>query len=286
MSERAHHYTSDDGLTLYCRDFAANANGGVTALCLPGLTRNSRDFIALAHHLQPQRRVLCPDLRGRGHSDRDPEWKNYQPPVYVRDTWTLLDGLEVQRVVIIGTSLGGLMAMVMAVQQPERVAGIILNDVGPEIAPEGLERIRGYVGETPSAQNWDEAVARTRAVYGQALPDLDEAGWQAYARQGWREDAHGVPRPDYDAGIGRAIREASGEAPDPWPMFRALQCPTLVLRGAYSDILSEAILARMHTELPALQSETIPGRGHVPLLDEPPSLTAIDAFLAGIDASK
>ena len=276
-------WQSAEGLTLFYRDFGPLDGEGVAVLCLPGLTRNSRDFIELAEHLANERRVVCPDLRGRGHSQHDPEWRNYQPMSYVADTWRLLDTLGLERVVVIGTSLGGLMAMIMAAQQPQRLAGVVLNDVGPEIAPEGLARIRGYTGRLPAVDSWEGAVAQARQIYGAALPDLDDARWLAFARQGFRENAEGVPQLDHDPAIGRAIAEVSGEPPDPWPLFRALSMPTLALRGEFSDILSPATLARMQQEKPDLRVVTVANRGHVPLLDEPESLAAIEQLLAELD---
>ncbi len=276
-------WDSAEGLRLFYRDFGSSEGAGVPVLCLPGLTRNSRDFNQLADHLARHRRVICPDLRGRGHSQHDPEWRNYQPLTYVNDTWRLLDTLELERVVVIGTSLGGLMAMIMAAQQPVRLIGVVLNDVGPEIAPEGLARIRGYTGKLPAVRNWEDAVAQVRQIYGAALPGLDDKRWLAFAQQGFRENAEGLPQLDYDPAIGRAIAEVSGEPPDPWPLFRALTMPSLALRGEFSDILAPATLARMQREKPDLRVVTVANRGHVPLLDEPESLAAIDDFLASLD---
>jgi len=285
QAQRTGTWESAEGLKLFYRDFGPREGGGVPVLCLPGLTRNSRDFTDLARHLAERRRVVCPDLRGRGHSQHDPEWRNYQPLTYVNDTWRLLDALGLERVVVIGTSLGGLMAMIMAAQQPQRLIGVVLNDVGPEIAPEGLARIRGYTGKLPAVLSWEDAVAQVREIYGVALPGLDDARWLAYARQGFRENAEGIPQLDYDPAIGRAIEEVSGEPPDPWPLFRALTMPTLALRGESSDILAPATLERMQQEKPDLQAVIVANRGHVPLLDEPESLAAIDAFLANLDDS-
>jgi pimeloyl-ACP methyl ester carboxylesterase len=275
-------WRSHDGLQLFYRD-AGPHNEATPILCLPGLTRNSRDFTQFAAHLAASRRVICPDLRGRGSSEHDPEWRNYQPLTYVADTWQLLDELGIQRVVVIGTSLGGLMAMIMAAQQPVRLAGVVLNDVGPEIAPEGLARIRAYAGKLPPVTNWTEAAAQVREVYGLALPGLDQAAWLAYARQSFRENAEGIPQLDYDPAIGLAIQEVSGEPADPWPLFRALTMPALALRGELSDILAPATLARMQQEKPDLVAVTVANRGHVPLLDEPDSLAAIETFLATLD---
>lgn len=278
------YYAGHDGLQLFYRDFEPG-RPGTPVICLPGLTRNSRDFEKLAVHLAKRRRVVTPDLRGRGFSAWDPEWRNYHPGTYVSDVWALLDSLAIGRVAVIGTSLGGLIAMLMAFQGRERLAGVIMNDIGPEIAPEGLARVMAYTGNLPPVSNWDEAITQTREVYGQSLPDLDAAGWEEVARRGYRANADGVPALDMDPNIGTAIREAGAVGGDPWLLFDALaDTPTLVLHGALSDILSLEILARMHARKPDLQSVEIPNRGHVPLLDEPESLSAIDRFIDSLPA--
>ena len=279
MTMTEHRYRSPDGLTLFYRDYDGDASR-CPVVCLPGLTRNSRDFEDFAPHVAPQRRVLCPDLRGRGFSDRDPEWRNYHPGTYVADTWRLLDGLGIDRVLLVGTSLGGLMSMTMGAEQPERVVGIVLNDVGPEIAPEGLQRIMAYAGKLDPPADWDDAAAQARAVYGLAMPGLDDAMWGRMARRGYREDETGRPVPDADPNIGRALREVGPTGADPWQAFAALgDLPVLLLRGETSDILSREIVARMREVKPDLIAVEVPERGHVPLLDEPESLAAIDAFL-------
>ena len=276
------YYTSDDGLSLYYRDFSPNM-AGTPVICLPGLTRNSRDFEDLALYLSDRRRVLTPDLRGRGFSQHDPEWRNYHPGTYVRDVWRLLDQLSIDRVVVIGTSLGGLIAMALAGQNSSRLAGVIMNDIGPEIAPEGLARVQKYAGRLPSIGSWDEAIAQSREIYGEWLPGLSAADWEKLARRAYRSGDDGVPLLDMDPEIGRAVREVRPSDGDPWELFRALaETPTMVLRGALSDILSPGILAHMLEIKPDLEVVEVPNRGHVPLLDEPECLAAIDKFLAGI----
>jgi len=275
-------YRSHDGLELFYRDFAPDSPG-VPVLCLPGLTRNSRDFEDLGLHLSATRRVLAPDLRGRGFSQHDPDWRNYHPGTYVRDVLTLLDLLRIERVIIIGTSLGGLIAMAMALRDPTRLRGVVLNDVGPEIAPEGLARIRKYTGRLPPVADWNEAIAQTREVYGAALPGLSADDWRKMARRAYRESDDGIPRLDIDPGIGEAVRVVGPQTLDPWQAFDALrETPLLVLRGAMSDILSEATLKRMQERNPDLTAVTVPDRGHVPLLNEPECISAIENFIRSL----
>jgi pimeloyl-ACP methyl ester carboxylesterase len=280
LTAREHTFSSADGLRLFCRVYPAGASGTLPVLCLPGLTRNSRDFAALAVHLSPTHEVLTPDLRGRGRSDFDPDPSRYQLQTYVNDAFALLDALGRERVIVIGTSLGALMGMVMAAMKPARIAALILNDAGPELDPAGVRRIAGYAGKLPPVSSWAEAAAQTRSVYGAALPGLDDAAWLDYARRGYRENPQGIPVPDVDPRISEAFKQASSTPLDLWPVFAAIHAvPVLVIRGATSDILSAQTLARMAKEHPHLEQATIPNRGHTPLLDEREALSAIDAFL-------
>jgi len=276
-------WQSHDGLRLYARAYDAPRAGAPTVLCLHGLTRNSRDFEDLAPHLQRLYRVIVPDLRGRGFSARDPQLQNYQPAIYVQDILALLATVDAPRVAIIGTSLGGMLAMMLSFSHPERIAAIILNDVGPEIDPVGIERIKQYAGKLPPARTWGEAAAQTRTVYGDAWPGLPPERWEALARRGYRESAAGMVEPDADPNIGEALRAAPAAALDLWPLWNALRnVPTLAIRGARSDILSSGTFARMKRENADLQQLEVANRGHVPLLDEPECLTAIDAFLTRV----
>lgn len=281
MTER--YYDSADGLRLYYRDYRAGEPGRLPVLCLPGLTRNSRDFAHVAERLQAHRRVLCADLRGRGKSQHDPDWRNYHPGTYLGDVARLLADAGVERCVLFGTSLGGILTMMLAATQPQRVGAAILNDIGPEVDPAGLARIASYVGRQAPARTWEEAVATVRSTYGIALPDLTDEQWADYTRRTYTEVA-GVPRLDVDPNIGEAVRSAPAvAAPDLWPIFAALgPVPTLALRGRTSDILSSATFELMQARKPDLVRVEIPNRGHVPLLDEPEAVAAIDRFLAAL----
>jgi pimeloyl-ACP methyl ester carboxylesterase len=276
-------WQSHDGLRLYARVYDGARSAAPTVLCLHGLTRNSRDFEDLAPHLQRRYRVIVPDLRGRGFSARDPQPQNYQPGIYVQDVLALLGAAVAPRVAVIGTSLGGMLAMMLGFSHPDRIAGIVLNDVGPEIDPVGIERIKQYAGRLPPALTWSEAEAQTRAVYGDAWPGLAPDRWTALARRGYRQNAAGMVELDADPNIGEALRAAPATALDLWPLWKALRkVPTLAIRGERSDILSAATFARMKTQNPDLQQLQVANRGHVPLLDEPECVVAIDAFLSRI----
>lgn len=282
MTAAQYWYDSHDGLRLHSLVYAGPAATAPVLLCLHGLMRNSRDFEDLAPHLAARYRVIVPDMRGRGFSARDPVFNNYQLPVYVQDTLALLRGLGAAQVSIIGTSMGGLMAMVLAAKQPGLVTGMVLNDVGPELDPAGIERIRGYAGRTSPVHSWPEALAQVRSVYGSAWPDLNQAGWEKLVRRGYRANAQGIPEVDADPMIGEPLRNTQAAAPDLWPLWSALaQIPVLAIRGEHSDILSAATLARMQKK-PACTTLTVANRGHAPLLDEPACVAAIDAFLQSL----
>ncbi|MEO1247955.1 MAG: alpha/beta hydrolase [Pseudomonadota bacterium] len=281
MESNATYYTSEDGLSLYYRDFGTG-DSATPIICLPGLTRNSRDFEDFAQRLESRRRVLTPDLRGRGHSDYDPEWRNYHPLTYVNDTWRLLDTLGIERVIVMGTSLGGLCGMAMSMQDNARIAGLIMNDIGPEIAPEGIRRVQEYTGRLPPVADWDGAVRQTREVYGAWLPGLSDEQWREMARRAYREH-DGVPRLDFDPNVGRAVREVGPQKGDPWQFFATLRdTPVTLLWGVDSDILSKDICDKMLAAKPDLKVVPVANRGHVPLLDEPECIEAIDAMLEAV----
>ena len=278
-----HFWSSHDGLKLYTRVYPGPDASAGTVLCLHGLTRNSRDFEDLAPHLQRRHRVIVPDVRGRGLSARDPNPQNYQPAIYLQDILALIDSLDAQRVALIGTSMGGLLAMMMAAGHRDRVSGVVLNDMGPEVDPAGLERIKGYAGRLPKPKNWDDAIAQTRSMFGEAWPNLSADRWSALARRGYREEA-GVLSVDADPMIGEMLRAAPPAATATlWPFWKALRgIPMLAIRGAQSDILSGATFAKMKAENPQLVQLEVAQRGHAPLLDEPECVAAIDAFLAQV----
>lgn len=281
---RDRYFAASDGLQLYYRDFDSPGSGRAPLLCLPGLTRNSRDFESTALRLQRTRRVLCADLRGRGRSQYDPDWRNYHPGTYLADIARLLADAGAARVVLLGTSLGGYLSMALAATEPRLAAAVILNDIGPEVDRAGLARIAAYVGRDAAVQSWPEAARRARDVNGHAFPELTDEAWLAFARRSWIE-ADGVIRLDMDPHVGDAVRAApAAAAPDLWPLYAALaSVPTLAIRGATSDVLSIATFDRMLREKPDLRRVTVPGRGHAPSLDEPACIEALDAFLAEVE---
>lgn len=281
MAASEYWFDSAEGLRLFSRVYPAATAGAPVVVCLHGLMRTGRDFEDLAEHLAPRYRVIVPDVRGRGFSARDPTYANYQIPVYLADLGRLLAELGAARVTIVGTSMGGLMAMVLAAMQPQMVAGIVLNDVGPQVERAGIERIRAYAGKAPPVRDWAGAVARIRLVYGPALPGLSDARWEKLTRACYRADALGVPQPDADPLIAEPLRDISRAAPDLWSLWSTIKrVPMLVIRGELSDLLSAATVARMQREKPDLCTVTALNRGHPPLLDEPECVAAIDEFLS------
>jgi pimeloyl-ACP methyl ester carboxylesterase len=261
-------YPSADGLRLYARDYPGPSAQSPVILCLPGLTRNSKDFAQLADELQHSHRVICPDQRGRGRSARDSDASRYQPDQYARDMIALLDLLNIPEAIIIGTSLGGIMAILMLGAAPVRIKAVVLNDIGPEVDPRGVVRIAGYVGKSVVANNWEEAVQQTALINRAAFPDYVGRDWHAMARELYVQQGN-LPVLDYDPLIAQGI--AAGTAtPNLWPLFDKVGMkPMLVIRGQNSDILSVETLAEMTRRLPHLVSLNIAGRGHAPTLNEP-----------------
>lgn len=276
--ERA--YTSQDGLRLYYRDYGDRLSPKTPILCLAGLTRNSADFHPIAQRLAAGRRVVCPDYRGRGRSDHDADWRRYNPVTYVNDVRHLLAAAGLHRVAIIGTSMGGILAAFMAVAMPAAVAGVVLNDVGPEVDAVGLSRIIAYISEDRPQPDWETAAQHLRDI----LPDPahhDAEGWIRVARATYREGDDGLLHFDWDTNLVKPLIKGGYATGDFWPAFRALRrVPLLVVRGGKSDVLSEATLGRMADRLPGLAQVTVPGVGHVPSLSEPEAVEAIDALVA------
>ncbi|MEE4277171.1 MAG: alpha/beta hydrolase [Halieaceae bacterium] len=283
---RDHFYESADGLTLYARDYPGPASSTLLpVLCMHGLTRNSADFAWIAAHLAQTRRVIAVDQRGRGRSDYDPNPDNYTPSTYVGDMFRLLDELAIDRMLVIGTSMGGLMAMIMANMQADRFAGIVLNDIGPELDPAGLERIKSYVGRHRRIQSWDDAVAATREINETAFPKYSDAEWLRFTR-GLYIEKDGVPVIAHDAAIAKPMLEADSNAvpPDLWPLFKGMATiPMLLVRGALSDLLAMDCAEKMQAMAPAMKYAEIPDRGHAPMLDEPVAVAAIEAFFGEVD---
>ena len=287
MTFAEHFVSAADGTQLYVRDYAANRSGLVPVVCLPGLTRNAKDFETIAPALAQTRRVLAFDFRGRGRSGRaDPA--TYRPDQEVADTLLALDTLGIERFAIIGTSRGGIAAMVMAARALPRMAGVLFNDIGPRIDKAGLLRIRTYLGTDPQFADWVEAVTALKSS-NPGFETLSETEWLAFARRVYRE-VNGVPRADYDPGLAQNFPNVAdieaGKMPELWALLDMMaNVPSLVLRGEHSDLLSADIVAGMHQHHRRLQSVTVRERGHVPFLDEPESLAAIAQWLAVVDAA-
>jgi len=288
MSKSAPAYTvgewiSADGLTLRYRDYPGRSDRP-PVLCIPGLTRNCRDFEPLAEAIAGDWRVICADLRGRGQSDYAKDSASYQPLQYAADILELLDHLAIERVVAVGTSLGGIVIMLLAVQAPDRLAAVVVNDVGPEIEAAGLARIRSYVGQGRSFPTWIHAARGLREQAGPAHPDYAIGDWLRLAKRLMAVGPGGRIAFDYDMKIAEPFQTAEGTAPvDMWPAFRALgNRPALAIRGELSDILSAATLTRMKREVPELDIVTVKRTGHAPTLEEPEAQAAIARLLSRI----
>jgi pimeloyl-ACP methyl ester carboxylesterase len=273
------HFIVRDGLKLHYRDYPGSA-GRPPLLCLPGLTRNARDFADFAERYYPRFRVIALDFRGRGASDYDPVPERYLPPTYAYDVIELLDQLAIEQAIFVGTSLGGLVTMGLAVMAPTRIAGAILNDVGPEITDAGVDRIKSYVGLGQRFKSWDEAAETVAANNAHAFTNYTHDDWVKMVKRNCREENEEIVF-DYDMAIAVPFEAApTGAQVDMWPMFAALaQKPLLVVRGANSDLLSAENAAKMKAAAPSITLVEIPDVGHAPDLGEPEAVAAIDTFL-------
>lgn len=289
-------WSSRDGLRLHYRDYAGGAGDGTGSdgagsgesrppiLCLPGLTRNARDFENLAARLAPRWRVICPDLRGRGDSAYAKNSATYQPLQYLEDLEALLEDAGIARFVAIGTSLGGLLTMLLAATGAERIAGAVLNDIGPELDPVGLARIVDYVGQGRSFPTWMHAARALQDSHAAAFPGFGITEWLAMAKRVMTLGQSGRIVFDYDMKIAEPFAQtATGGAPDLWPAYEALAGrPLLVLRGELSDLFSDATLAAMARRVPGTETLTLAEVGHAPTLDEPEAVAAIERLLARV----
>jgi len=274
------YFTVRDGLRLHYRDYPGSADRP-PLLCLPGLTRNARDFADLAERYSPHFRVIALDFRGRAASDYDPVPARYNPLTYAGDVIELLDQLGIPQAIFVGTSLGGLVTMVMAATAPQRIAAAIINDVGPDVDPAGISRILSYVGKDVRFKSWDEVGSTISANYGGKFERYTHADWVAMAKRNCREE-NGEIRFDYDMAIAEPFKTA-GPVPevDLWPLFAALGVkPLLVVRGEKSDLLTAETAEKMQAAAPGMKLAVVPGVGHAPELSEPEAVEAIDGFLA------
>lgn len=273
-------WQSPDGLRLHYRDYPGGA-GRPPILCLSGLTRNARDYERLAERLSPGWRVICAELRGRGESAPAPDPASYQPPIYLKDLEALLDALAVERVVLFGTSLGGLLAMMLTATHPALVAGVLLNDVGPVIEPAGLARIRSYVGKGASWPTWLHVARALAEGHADAYPRYDIEDWLGMAKRLCRLTPTGRIVYDYDLRIAEPMRAVEVVAPpNLWPVFESVAGrPALLVRGARSDILSDVTARAMVAAVRGLEHVEVPDVGHAPTLGEPACADAIDRLL-------
>jgi pimeloyl-ACP methyl ester carboxylesterase len=277
------HWPSRDGLKLHYRDYPGREDRPAV-VCLPGLTRNARDFADLAERLAGDWRVLCPEMRGRGDSAYARDAATYNPAQYVEDLGELLDAIGIARCVVIGTSLGGLMALVMATTMRERLAGVVLNDIGPVLEASGFDRIRGYVGQARNFPTWMHAARGLAETQAPSYPDYTITDWLGMAKRVMTLSSNGRIVFDYDMRIAEPLQAMSAsDLPDLWPAVDALAgLPVLLLRGALSDILGADTLAGMQARLPDAEALTVPRVGHAPTLAEPEAAAALDRLLARV----
>ena len=276
------HFKTDDGLTLYARDYPGPGSDATVVVCLHGLSRNSRDFEDFAPLLQPFHRVIVPDQRGRGRSDSDPQVERYTPQTYIMDTLQLLDALAVDTFSIVGTSMGGLMAMGISALAPSRLNRVVLNDIGPVIAAQGLERIKGSVGSKMQFPDWSTAAEHLAQVNSTAFPHYRSEDWLRFAARACSQNSSEVTL-DYDPNITAALSSAtSGLRPeDLWALFDTLiSTPALLIRGALSDLLDSSCAQDMQRRHGAMEFLEVPGVGHAPMLDESGVSAAIIKFLS------
>ena len=273
-------WSSRDGLKLHYRDYPGREDR-VPVLCLPGLTRNARDFEGVAERLAGEWRVLCPDMRGRGDSAYAKDSATYNPMQYVDDIALLLEDQGIARFAVIGTSLGGLMTMVLGMIMPQRIAGAVLNDIGPEIERTGLARIKDYVGQGRSFPTWMHAARALEEIQGPASPDYQIGDWLRVAKRLMTLGSNTRIVFDYDMKIAEPLANMDPDnQADLWPGIEGLaDKPVLIVRGALSDILSQNTLDEMQKRLPQAEVVTIARVGHAPTLDEPEAAAAIERLL-------
>jgi len=282
-------WRSEDGLTLYARDYAPSSGfARCPVVCIHGLTRNSADFEDVAPWIASRgRRVIAVDIRGRGRSDRDPHAENYNPAVYAKDVLALLDQAGIARAVFIGTSMGGIITMAIAMKRLKAIAAAVLNDVGPVISMAGLERIRGYVGRGKPFQTWDEAAEYMKSINEVAFPGNTMDDWRRWARRTFREDAEHRIVLDYDPQIAASVQGAKLRSTSLAAklLYRRLarNRPTMLIRGGKSDIVGEEEAQYMRRVAPGLIYAEVPGVGHAPMLTEPAAQAALSSFLANVD---
>ena len=286
QSYRERRFLTQDGLSLYYRDYDGGSAAGAPLLCLSGITRNSADFAALAEAHASERRIVCLDYRGRGESDRAGDWQTYTPETYVNDIRHLIVAAGLHHFVLVGTSMGGFLSMGLGAVVPAAIAGVVLNDVGPKIEAAATAAIVDHVGTDRPVADWPAAVAAVKERF-TGFEAWDDATFEDVARATYRDDGDGRLHFNWDVNLVQPIRRSSGARQDLWAMFRSLHhVPVLAIRGGNSDLLTDAGLQAMLNDHPDIAGVTVPGVGHAPRLHEPEAAKAISAFLEKADRRK
>jgi pimeloyl-ACP methyl ester carboxylesterase len=282
-------FTSTDGLRLHARDYApASGPARLPVICIHGLTRNCTDFEEVAPWIASMgRRVLAVDVRGRGHSAYDPDPSHYNPMVYVDDVIKMTHDLGIARAVFIGTSMGGLITMTLALRRLNLIGAAILNDVGPALSMRGLQRIAGYAGRGEVLGSWSEAAAYTRGINELAFPDNDAGEWDKWARRAFTETAPGQLAMRYDPNIAVPIRTGKIKPSSLVARYAfrrlARNRPTMLVRGALSDLIESEQVALMRAAAPSLVYVEVPNVGHAPMLMETEAQAGLREFLGRVD---
>lgn len=282
---REHVWHAQDDVALYVRSYGSRDADRIAVVCLPGLTRNADDFAALAPALATRGHfVVCPDVRGRGRSAFARDWRSYRAPTLVGDLVGLLAVFNLHRVAVIGTSLGGLLAMGLAVAQPASLAAVVLNDVGPTLSTAGIDRIRTYVADDRPVLDWPSAIRQVQTRFPK-LGLKSDAEWEAFARATFREGPDGRLWITWDPRIARAVDRPGHGATTLWRLYAALRhIPTLAIRGENSDVLSQETFDEMLHAKPDLERVLVPERGHAPTLGEDAVMARLPTFLAHVAA--
>lgn len=283
--------TAPDGLALHLRAYGAE-NLRLPVVCLPGLSRTEADFETLASRLasdpESPRRVYALDYRGRGLSEHDPDWCNYDPRIELADVIAVTTALGIDRAIFVGTSRGGILTMLLAAARPSLIAGAVLNDIGPIIEMKGLLRIKGYVGKTPRPRNYADGVTVLRRLFSAQFPKLTDAQWLSWAQRNWREDAGGLTA-RYDPKLANTLEAVTADTPAPplWAQFDALpRVPVMVIRGLLSDLLSPETVGAMRVRRAGLEVLEVPDQGHAPLLDDEATLRKIEGLVHRCDKAE
>lgn len=277
------------GLNIFYRDFPGRNENAPAILCLHGLTRNGEDFFPLINSLEKlglagNYRFIVPDMLGRGLSDYDPNPNNYVVPTYTKDCWQLLDHLKIEKCLLVGTSMGGIMTMHMHQEQPNRIAGVLLNDIGTIVVKEGLIYILSYLGRQMTESNWEKALQATKQRLAHEYPNIGESAWEELAKRSYSESGNGDWILRYDPNIRLPLLDAyeAETQLDLWDIFLAIDKPILCLRGALSRLFTKELGDEMEKRSSHCTVKKIKDRGHVPLLDEPETISYIREWLSDI----